>query len=268
MAFGVPTNLGTANSKAGTTVSLTLATTVSVGSLVVVTVGSDNASATDIVGADNIVGVTDSKNNTYTLARGQTNGQTGAQLGAHGSIWYANITTALASGDTITLTNTTTNYARAFIAASHSMAAGFIASVAGVASGVGDAGVDPSSVISGLASAATLYVGVSSDETTTGSAAFSGFTRLTLVGTSGGSAQSNIAISYQYAIETGTAKTFTPATAVDAVSVLVAFREAPKPSRETRVWSGSAWVAKPLKVWNGSTWVAKPLKVWNGSAWV
>lgn len=35
-----------------------------------------------------------------------------------------------------------------------------------------------------------------------------------------------------------------------------------------KVWSGSAWVEKPIKVWNGSAWVRKPLKVWNGSAWV
>jgi hypothetical protein len=34
------------------------------------------------------------------------------------------------------------------------------------------------------------------------------------------------------------------------------------------VWSGSAWVDKPVKVWSGSAWVAKSVKVWNGSAWV
>lgn len=230
MAFGVPTNLGSANVKTGTTLPLTLATTVSAGSLVVVTVGSDNTSATDVATKDDIVGVTDSKGNVYVLAAGQTNGQTGAQLGAHGSIWYSNITTALASGDTITLTNTTTNYARCFIAASHSMAAGFMAQVAGTASGVGDAGVDPSAVISGLTSAPTLYVGVSSDETTTGAGAFTGFTRLAIGASTGGSAASNIAISHQYAIETSTTKTFTPATAVDAVAVLVAFREVVNPN--------------------------------------
>jgi hypothetical protein len=35
-----------------------------------------------------------------------------------------------------------------------------------------------------------------------------------------------------------------------------------------KVWTGSAWVEKPVKVWTGSAWVAKPLKVWNGTAWV
>jgi hypothetical protein len=35
-----------------------------------------------------------------------------------------------------------------------------------------------------------------------------------------------------------------------------------------KVWSGSAWVQKPVKVWNGTSWVTKPLKIWNGTAWV
>jgi hypothetical protein len=34
-----------------------------------------------------------------------------------------------------------------------------------------------------------------------------------------------------------------------------------------KVWTGSAWEAKPVKVWNGSSWMAKPLKVWNGNSW-
>lgn len=39
-------------------------------------------------------------------------------------------------------------------------------------------------------------------------------------------------------------------------------------SRLGKVWTGSAWAAKPVKVWSGSAWVAKPSKIWNGSAWV
>jgi len=35
-----------------------------------------------------------------------------------------------------------------------------------------------------------------------------------------------------------------------------------------KVWSGSAWVAKPAKAWSGSAWAAKPVKVWSGSAWI
>jgi hypothetical protein len=35
-----------------------------------------------------------------------------------------------------------------------------------------------------------------------------------------------------------------------------------------KVWTGSAWVIKPVKVWTGSAWVVKPVKRWTGSAWV
>lgn len=35
-----------------------------------------------------------------------------------------------------------------------------------------------------------------------------------------------------------------------------------------KVWTGAAWVLKPLKRWNGSAWVGTKLKRWTGSAWV
>jgi hypothetical protein len=35
-----------------------------------------------------------------------------------------------------------------------------------------------------------------------------------------------------------------------------------------KVWTGSAWVEKPVKFWSGSAWVEKPVKFWSGSAWV
>jgi hypothetical protein len=35
-----------------------------------------------------------------------------------------------------------------------------------------------------------------------------------------------------------------------------------------KVWSGSAWIEKPVKVWTGAAWATKPLKSWDGSAWV
>lgn len=35
-----------------------------------------------------------------------------------------------------------------------------------------------------------------------------------------------------------------------------------------KVWTGSAFTAKPAKVWNGTSWVEKPMKVWNGLSWV
>ena len=35
-----------------------------------------------------------------------------------------------------------------------------------------------------------------------------------------------------------------------------------------KVWTGSAFGAKPAKAWTGSTWAEKPVKVWDGSTWV
>lgn len=37
---------------------------------------------------------------------------------------------------------------------------------------------------------------------------------------------------------------------------------------QIKVWTGSAWVAKPVKVWNGSSWVIKPVKFYNGSIFI
>ena len=37
---------------------------------------------------------------------------------------------------------------------------------------------------------------------------------------------------------------------------------------QIKVWTGAAWVPKPVKVWNGATWVTKPVKYWNGATWV
>lgn len=36
---------------------------------------------------------------------------------------------------------------------------------------------------------------------------------------------------------------------------------------QIKVWTGAAWVAKPMKVWTGAAWVTKPVKFWNGTTW-
>lgn len=35
-----------------------------------------------------------------------------------------------------------------------------------------------------------------------------------------------------------------------------------------KVWTGAAWVEKPVKYWTGSAWVTKPVKFWTGAAFV
>jgi hypothetical protein len=45
--------------------------------------------------------------------------------------------------------------------------------------------------------------------------------------------------------------------------------EAPPPEGGLlSVWSGSAWVLRPVLVWTGSTWAQKPAKRWSGTAWL
>ncbi len=34
-----------------------------------------------------------------------------------------------------------------------------------------------------------------------------------------------------------------------------------------KVWTGTAWVEKPLKTWDGSQWKTRPTKIWDGSQW-
>jgi hypothetical protein len=43
--------------------------------------------------------------------------------------------------------------------------------------------------------------------------------------------------------------------------------EGPGPLGWPQVWTGSAWVRKPVKVWTGSAWVTKPMKRWDGTTW-
>jgi len=43
--------------------------------------------------------------------------------------------------------------------------------------------------------------------------------------------------------------------------------EAPPAGGLIKVWSGSAWEAKPAKVWGGLSWDIKPLKFWDGAQW-
>jgi hypothetical protein len=34
-----------------------------------------------------------------------------------------------------------------------------------------------------------------------------------------------------------------------------------------KVWSGTAWVEKPVKVHDGTSWKTRPVKIWDGSQW-
>ena len=50
-------------------------------------------------------------------------------------------------------------------------------------------------------------------------------------------------------------------------SITPPYTAPPDPTGKAKIWTGTAWVAKPVKVWSGSAWVAKPVKFWTGTAW-
>lgn len=41
----------------------------------------------------------------------------------------------------------------------------------------------------------------------------------------------------------------------------------PAGTGKVKVWTGLAWVEKPVKAWTGSAWAEKPLKVRGASSW-
>jgi hypothetical protein len=224
--FTAATYIARTNSKSSTIVNVSTTEVWAAGSLIVVCVASDNTGTTDAAGADDIVSVIDAKGNTYTLAAGYRNGQGAAQGGAHASIWYSVLTTGLAISDFIRVTNTATGYARAFTVAAYPRNGGTV-SVAGTAGAAGDGGTDPVCTLSGLSSAKYLFVGCVADENSALVGYTSGFTEIFTSGavTTGGAADSNVAVGQYYSIDTAsTGKTFTPPTVGDAAAVLVAFK--------------------------------------------
>lgn len=225
LSYGSGVSLVSGNSKAGTTLVLTTGAAVPAGSLVIVCVASDNNGTTDATGADNIVSVVDNAGgNTYALAAGYRNGQGAAQGGSHASIWWSVLNTALTAANTITITNTTSAYVRAAHVGYYAKAAG-TASVQSSIGAAGDAGTDPVCTLSSLPAATEyLFVGCVSDENNAVPGAASGFTTLGTNASTGGSAATNMSVGHYYNIATATTKTFTPATAVDAAGVLVAFK--------------------------------------------
>jgi hypothetical protein len=57
-------------------------------------------------------------------------------------------------------------------------------------------------------------------------------------------------------------------TATSSLTAGTASGDAPVSGGLIKVWTGPAWVLKPIKVWTGLAWIQKPLKRWTGSAWV
>lgn len=60
-----------------------------------------------------------------------------------------------------------------------------------------------------------------------------------------------------------------PAPPAPGVEYVLAGDLQPEEPKYIKVWSGSAWVDKPLRYWNGVAWItARPTRYWNGEEWV
>jgi hypothetical protein len=204
--------------------------TAAVGSVVIVGIAKDNLQTTD-GNTSEVTTVTDSKGNTYTPIREFCNGQGGAGAGAVISLWYSLLTTAINVGatDTITANFNGAITAKAIVADNFTIGAGATVSVAGNATDLANDAADPGSMtISGLTSGPYLFIRATAlERPQTGWTPTTNYTQLTLKGTSGGSAVTNMEYDAEFRIFTGTGDTSDPtATAVDSASIYVALKEA------------------------------------------
>ena len=98
-------------SKTGTTFTLTTLRSCPVGSVIIVTIATDNSQTTNGA-ATQISGVTDSAGNTYSRLWEYAWARGAAQGGAEMAVFGTRVTSTLGSGQTITITNTNSAYAR------------------------------------------------------------------------------------------------------------------------------------------------------------
>jgi len=231
MAWGSVSVIASANNKtAGTTVVMTTALhAIPVGNVILVVTGWDNTDTTDI--NPTRLSVTDSNGNTYVRVREFVNGQGASNAGAHVGIFYAIVTTQLANGGTITVTNNTSKTARACTAWEFTLGAGSTISAVSPVDLAND-GADPGSMtISGLSSAERLYLRGYALEADVSGGAFSpttNFTGLNNNGTTGGGNASNMSVGAEFRINTSTGETSDPTDqAADCASIFVALVEVP-----------------------------------------
>lgn len=230
----------TANSKTANqaTLVVTTATTAgSIGNLVVVCYGVDNAATSDQdEGA--VTGITDNSggSNAWTKGAEWTNSPSAtAQAGQVCGLWYCDLTTALPVGSTITLafSSSTLRDASAANVTYFTKGAGSTVSVEGTPTNASDV---TSATISALnvttANIECVRVRAVASETgqsgsdLTKTAAFTGL--LTLSTTTGNPGTTNASIRGEYLISTGTGQSSQPTEAFGAAnhsSVYVAFKE-------------------------------------------
>lgn len=147
MAFGTPTRLDDNSSKAaGTTVVLTLEAACPAGSIIVVGCSWDNLATVD--GATTQITVTDTDGNTYTRIAEVSETEAGAaDDGTLGALFYTQpLAVQLDIGDTITITNSNSETARAAGALCCSVGAGSTVAIEAFVVAADGGNTDPASL--------------------------------------------------------------------------------------------------------------------------
>jgi hypothetical protein len=232
VAWAFVAERGTAADKT-TAVSMSMSPSASIpaGAILVVRCAADN----ELASADGETtqhAVTDSKGNTYTRLVEFSRNAGAKRGGVVKSLFISKLQTGLTTSDTITFdtgwTADGSAIAKAMALAEFSVGAGKTWQRDGKAA-AGGSSTTPSVTISGLSSIERLWLGGVGIEATTadGFTEDADYASLTAVGTSGGSAATNVADRTARRIATLTADTYNPTlgTARDWAAVLVALAE-------------------------------------------
>ena len=180
-----------------------------VGALVVVKAVSDNLGTTSAESTEHTV--SDSKGNSWTKIKEWRCSSGAAQDGVVVSLWFTKVTTQILTTDTISLTGITTAYSKAIGADEYSVTSGAAPTVQNAAGTTGSS-TTPSVATSGQPSAAYLFVGAVGIEGPNGDTFTqdTDYLNSTLVGTTGSTPATNVAVRFGDRVATLTGDTYNP----------------------------------------------------------
>lgn len=215
MTWAHSAQIGTAANTTADSSQIAVTTTAdaNVGDILLLLVAKDNSTTGGGNQTAEVTNVTDSAGNWWRHAIGHTNAGA-AQTTTHVAIWLTQVTTAMASGGTITVGLgapglSTSNDAQAAIVEQFTIATGSYASILWGEGGAGDA-TDPASItVSNIPNVAALWIYALASEGPVSDAftADSDYTAFTAAGTSDATATLNQTILGGFRIQTATSDT-------------------------------------------------------------
>lgn len=226
MAISAVTSRGTNQVKAsGTTITISPSAAIAVGKIAFVRVAADNIGTTNAFSSEHSIADTDG--HTWTKATEYRKANGAAADGLTESIFLTKVTAEIGTSDVVTVTFSSAITAKTVQIGEFTVGAGNTFTVAATANDVDLATAD-TVTISGLASAETLFIGMSGRENASAAPTEDAdYTALNDSGTSGGSAATNIQLHTGFRIVTATGDTYSPTNlgTGDRLMILVAVRE-------------------------------------------